>query len=66
MNSTSKISVRAQSALMKEAREAFDLFDADKSNSIDAAELENVLRTVGIVASAAEVAQYIREVTPDR
>jgi len=53
------------SAAMKEIRDAFDLFDVDKSNSIDSEELGNIMRTVGINPTAEELAHYIAQADKD-
>ncbi len=44
MSSAVFSSPSARSAMLKEARDAFDLFDVDKNGTIDASELENVRR----------------------
>ena len=44
-----------------EIKEAFDIFDVDRSGSIDAQELRTAMRAMGFDVSKAEVAEIIKE-----
>ena len=48
-----------------EIREAFDIFDSDKSGSIDRHELRVALRAMGFDASKSEVTKIMNEMDPD-
>ena len=48
-----------------QVREVFDHFDADKSGSISAAEIQNALGQLGVQASAEEVAAVVKHFDKD-
>ena len=49
-----------------ELREAFELFDADASGSIDAKELKIALKALGIDLSKADVKKLLDEIDKDK
>jgi EF-hand domain pair len=51
---------------LKEFKEAFDLFDKDKSGSIDSTELGEVMRALGQTPSKADLEDMVTEVDADK
>ena len=53
-------------AKLAELREAFDIFDADQSGTMDVRELEMAMRGLGLNPSPAEVEQILAAADTDR
>lgn len=49
----------------QELRESFELFDADKTGSIDVHELKVLMRALGFPVKKAQVLQYVHQLDPD-
>ncbi|RNA20015.1 Calmodulin [Brachionus plicatilis] len=54
-----------QSYQLNEIREAFDIFDRDKSGSISVKEMERVFKSLGIQASREEIRLVVKEMDID-
>merc|ERR1712178_479145 len=50
---------------MVDYKEAFDMFDEDKSGSVDENELEGVMKALGLNPTAAQIKGMIKEVDVD-
>ena len=50
---------------VRELRQIFEMFDTDQSGTIDAAELADVMRTVGLNPTPDELAAYVRQADVD-
>ncbi|CAD7946054.1 unnamed protein product [Amoebophrya sp. A25] len=75
MNRTARNQTRGRNAVggkrplddeqLEELREAFNLFDADRSGVIDARELKAAIRALGFVVKKEQVRQMLRDVGRD-
>ena len=54
-----------EKASVEDMREAFKMFDADNSGSIDTEELKEVMQALGYSLTAEEVADMVRQVDVD-
>ena len=49
----------------QELRESFELFDAEKTGTIDIHELKVLMRALGFQVKKAQVVKYVHELDPD-